>query len=239
MNVSDRPVHPLIEKAVLLAALATIPLVMLQARGVTGAWLTALDWTVWAVFAGALGHGIRTSPDWKRYLQRHPIDVAVVVLSLPLLPSVLALSRLVQLAKLLRLGLVVSRAVPALRATLGRREVLYVAALAVLLVFTAAGALAVLEPEAVGGSFGASLWWAVVTITTVGYGDIAPTGTAARMVAAVLMIAGLGLLSTLSASIAAFFVGQQQREAAPEPDARVLEALARLEARVEELSRRL
>jgi hypothetical protein len=59
------------------------------------------------------------------------------------------------------------------------------------------------------------------------------------MVAAVLMIAGLGLLSTLSASIAAFFVGQQQREAAPEPDARVLEALARLEARVEELSRRL
>ena len=66
--------------------------------------------------------------------------------------------------------------------------------------------LTALEPETVDQSLMGGIWWAVVTVTTVGYGDIAPATAGGRLVAVVLMLSGLGLLSTLSASISAYFV---------------------------------
>lgn len=54
-------------------------------------------------------------------------------------------------------------------------------------------------------SFGDSLWWAVVTVTTVGYGDLVPHTLAGRLTAFVLMIIGVGLLGTVAATLAAMF----------------------------------
>ena len=51
-----------------------------------------------------------------------------------------------------------------------------------------------------------SIWWAYVTITTVGYGDKFPVTTEGRIIAAVLMTAGVGLFGTFTAFIASWFV---------------------------------
>lgn len=112
--------------------------------------------------------------------------------------------------RVLRVLLVAARVVPALRATLGRSELLYVGSLTTVLGLFAAGALMVLEPDTVGGSFLTALWWAAVTMTTVGYGDVSPVTPAGRFAAVVIMAAGLGVIATLSASIAAYFVDQGQ-----------------------------
>lgn len=75
------------------------------------------------------------------------------------------------------------------------------------------GALAVTEaergaPGATIDGFGDGLWWSVVTITTVGYGDQAPVTPTGRLVAVALMTGGIALLGTVSGMLASWMVDQ-------------------------------
>ena len=79
-------------------------------------------------------------------------------------------------------------------------------------------------------TIGLALWWAVMTVTTVGYGDIVPTTTAGRIVAAALMVTGFASLSLLTGFVASLLV--HRRAAA---DAEV--GLTRIEQRLEEIER--
>ena len=58
------------------------------------------------------------------------------------------------------------------------------------------------------------MWWALQTVTTVGYGDVTPSATSGRVVAAFVMLEGLALLSILTAAITSIFVERAQRERA-------------------------
>jgi voltage-gated potassium channel len=63
-------------------------------------------------------------------------------------------------------------------------------------------------PGATITTFRYALWWAVVTTTTVGYGDYTPVTFAGRIIATAVMIVGVGLIGTVSATVAAWFVGR-------------------------------
>jgi voltage-gated potassium channel len=66
-------------------------------------------------------------------------------------------------------------------------------------------------------SFGTSVWWAVVTITTVGYGDVYPITTAGRLTGVVLMFSGLALFGVLAGTLATFFgFGEKEADTADE-----------------------
>jgi voltage-gated potassium channel len=86
-------------------------------------------------------------------------------------------------------------------------------------------------------SFGLALWWAVSTVTTVGYGDVVPVEPVGRAVAAALMVVGFSSLSLLSGIIASALIARRARSASPERDP--LEALERVERRLDELERLL
>ncbi|MBH60404.1 MAG: hypothetical protein CL907_04490 [Dehalococcoidia bacterium] len=60
------------------------------------------------------------------------------------------------------------------------------------------------------GSFPDALWWAVVTITTVGYGNQEPVTFFGRIVAVILMITGVGFFGAIAANLAAFFVKKDE-----------------------------
>ena len=55
------------------------------------------------------------------------------------------------------------------------------------------------------------LWWALVTLTTVGYGDVASVTTGARITGVLLMLTGIGALAFITANIAAFFVDSDSK----------------------------
>ena len=77
------------------------------------------------------------------------------------------------------------------------------------------------------------MWWATQTVTTVGYGDIVPEGTAGQVIAAVLMIGGLSLFAVITGVITSMFVtAAQARRGAQDP---VIGRLEHLTAEVEAL----
>src|SRR3954451_1218947 len=79
------------------------------------------------------------------------------------------------------------------------------------------------------------LWWAVQTVTTVGYGDIVPHHTSGRLIGALLMLSGIGFLTVVTAVItAAFLETVRQRVGDPEQEA-VLAQLDNLGERLEAL----
>jgi voltage-gated potassium channel len=62
------------------------------------------------------------------------------------------------------------------------------------------------------------MWWAIETVTTVGYGDIIPDGTAGKVIAGFLMLGGLSLLAVVTAAVTSGFVSRTQRGGASEDD---------------------
>jgi voltage-gated potassium channel Kch len=78
---------------------------------------------------------------------------------------------------------------------------------------------------------GDGIWWAIVTATTVGYGDISPVTTEGRIIAVVLMLLGIGVIGAFTATVASFFVSQDEGS-----EIRALEArLDRLEGKIDRL----
>ena len=59
---------------------------------------------------------------------------------------------------------------------------------------------------------GDALWWAFVTVTTVGYGDLSPASNAGRIIASVLMLVGIGLIGSLTSSITSFFLREDREK---------------------------
>jgi voltage-gated potassium channel len=79
----------------------------------------------------------------------------------------------------------------------------------VVIVMTSGYLIALFEP---GVSFASGLWWSIVTLTTVGYGDISPSTLEGRILAIVIMFFGIGLLGILSASLASMLITMRIRE---------------------------
>ena len=61
-------------------------------------------------------------------------------------------------------------------------------------------------------NFGDGIWWAVTTVTTVGYGDRFPVSSEGRLLAVLLMIAGISLVGVITASVASWFVRMSHDE---------------------------
>jgi voltage-gated potassium channel len=206
-----RPVW-LLHGAVIVAAVVSVPLTVAQLEGEHAVWLSAADWVVWSVFLLDFAVGLLTASPRVAYLRRSWLGAALVLLTFPAVPDLLhgfGIARLTRLFRLLRLLAITQRAVRAAGSVLGRRGLLYVSAVTTLIVITGAGALTVLEPDTVKGDYWTGLWWAVVTSTTVGYGDVSPATLPGRVVAFVIMLTGIGMVSTLAASVTAYFVAQE------------------------------
>jgi voltage-gated potassium channel len=173
-------------------------------------WLEAVMWATWGIFAVDYVANLWLAEDRSGWFVRNLHELLIV--ALPFFRP-LRLLRLVTLLSVLH---------RTLGDTLRGRVVTYVAGSAAMLVFV--GALAVLDveqsaPDAKIVTFGDALWWAMTTITTVGYGDMFPVTPIGRMVAAALMMSGIAVLGVVTASIASWLVQRVEDTAEAVSDA--------------------
>ena len=85
-------------------------------------------------------------------------------------------------------------------------------------------------------SIGPGLWWAVQTVTTVGYGDDVPTSFAGQLVAVLVMLLGVAFLTVVTASITSSFVERSRRARGPsESETAIAEQLRQLDLRLERI----
>jgi voltage-gated potassium channel Kch len=120
--------------------------------------------------------------------------------------------RLLRLLNLARAGVVLANALKRAREILIHRGLHFVllAVLGVVLVCSAAELGFEQNARAATiHNFGDALWWATVTVTTVGYGDKYPVSPGGRGVAVVLMLVGIGLIGVLTATVASYFIEEK------------------------------
>lgn len=226
----------------LILAVASLPLIVLplilDLSPTTDSTLFAVDWFIWAAFAIEYLIRLYLAPVKRSFMRANIVDLLVVVL--PFLRP-LRVARSARFLRVLRLGratIVVARFVDALRDVLDRHRFNYT--LLVACIVTLGGALIVLELER--GTADANiltlpdaLWWAITTVTTVGYGDRFPTTAGGRAVGAVLMVLGVALFGFIAAAVSALFV---RKDVAREVDPQLEELAERLD-RIELLLGRL
>jgi voltage-gated potassium channel Kch len=113
------------------------------------------------------------------------------------------------------------------------RAVRTIVAVALLLVAVSGLLERLVEPETFT-SIGLAYWWAAMTVTTVGYGDIVPHSDAGRIIAVALMLVGFSLIPLLASAIVSVLVTKRtvgEREEAERTLGRIEERLARIERR--------
>jgi voltage-gated potassium channel len=84
-------------------------------------------------------------------------------------------------------------------------------------------------------SLGGGLWWAIQTVTTVGYGDAVPETTSGRLLAALVMLLGIGFLTVITAAITSTFVAQAGRRREAGSGDPSVEQLTRIDERLERI----
>ncbi|MCT7351907.1 potassium channel family protein [Streptomyces sp. 15-116A] len=198
-----RTQRPLLCLALAFAVAYAVPIVEPDASADVVELCTAVEWVVWGAFA--LDYLVRLWLSEHRvlFVRTHWVDLVAV-----LLPLIQPLRLLRVVSTLLLVG---QRA----RLASQIRLTTYVAGSVVgLLMF---GSLAVLSverdsPDGNIRNLGDAVWWSFTTMTTVGYGDHAPTTGLGRVLAVGLMLSGIALLGVVTANIAAWFIARFEKD---------------------------
>jgi voltage-gated potassium channel len=231
-----------LEWPVALLAFLVIPALVLEERAVRPSARTVgvvLNWLVW--FAFCVEFAIRWAADRKlSFLKRAWFDLLLILISPPFgVPAALQGTRSLRLLRLVRLIRAFGVAGIGLRVAqrhFGQRRFHYVVLLAFATVVFGAMGIYVFEAGVNPSihTFGDALWWGMVTVTTVGYGDVSPVTLEGRLIAVLLMLIGIGVIGVFTATVASFFLEAQQDQTAD-----VAARLALVEAKLDVVLRHL
>jgi voltage-gated potassium channel len=232
----------IVEWPMSILALAIVPALIVESRAESPAAVTAavtVNWIIWIAFCAEYLVKLLLASNRRAFVQTAWIDLVIIVLSPPFLvpdafqhARALWIIRMVHPLRLVRALAVGSMGLRLLRRLLRHRQFERVLIVALGVVgFGAAGIYFVedgVNPNI--SSVGDAVWLAVVTATTVGYGDVSPVTPTGRVIAVVLMVTGIGVIGVFTGTVANFFF-----ERSPADTAALEARLERLEHKVDRL----
>lgn len=190
--------------AAVLFLIAYATQILARPDGVVEAMAEGVLWVTWAIFAVDYIVRLVLAERRGRWFIRHLLDLAIVVL--PML-------RPLRLMRFLTIIAIIQRGAGNM---LRGKVVVYTVGATILTIILAG--LAVLDAEQGTSSsiqtYGDAIWWAFVTITTVGYGDFFPITITGRIVAVGLMVGGIALIGVVTATLASWIVEKVAGETA-------------------------
>ena len=190
--------------AVILFCLISIALAIEDLRrGLTPAERWA-DRIIYGLFAADYLIRLFLAEDRRDFAKKNIFDL-IALIPFSALFRAFRLARFARVLRLLRLAAVFGRGLAKVRSFLNVNGFKYVLSLTGLAILVSAFAMTYVE----GIRFGDALWWAFVTATTVGYGDLSPATGTGRVIAAILMVVGIGLIGSLTSSITSFFLNKR------------------------------
>ncbi len=172
-----------------------------------------LNWGIWMVFLVEYVVLFYFSKNKIEFIKSHKIELIIIIFSFPIVPEGLESSGFLRFARLprllnglrfFRLAALLNRFASTVKSIFnskGLRFIVY-ATIGIVLFF---GFLFYISEPAVQ-TYSDGLWWALVTITTVGYGDITPLTNLGRIIASALMIMGIGFIATITAAVSSYFI---------------------------------
>ena len=166
-----------------------------------------LLWVLFVVETGLLSIMVHHK---AYYLRSNWLNLVVIVMGLPMLLGYdiyFGALRLLRLIVLLSLLLHVGSR---LRTLLSRNQLGTTLLACVIVIFMAGTMMAAIDPAI--ETAGDGIWWAWVTVTTVGYGDLVPSSMAGKIFASLVILLGLALFSLLTGAFAALFIEKQEEE---------------------------
>ncbi|WP_255249826.1 potassium channel family protein [Bacillus sp. FJAT-45066] len=184
-----------------------------------------VDKVIWLIFVLDVSYRFFTSKNKIQYLKKNPLDIIAII---PL-DSIFRLARLARLVRLARTLVIFKHYTGHLNGILKTNSLDKVLIILVLVIFTTSIPIRYLEPSIT--TYTDAVWWAIVTATTVGYGDISPETIVGRLIAVFLMVFGIGLLGLVTSSVATYFLKNTEKE----EDTTIIYLKSQLD-RIEELS---
>lgn len=231
-NPKARLCSQILEWPMLAATLWIISLWYLSTRDSSYQFTYFHDAILWGLFIVETTALSILVDDTRRYLKGNWINILIIVLGLPILwgvgPYVLALRAL----RLLTLFSLLWHVGSSVRNLLSQNSLGPTLCGAAIVIVMAGFMMAAIDPGIDSASEG--IYWAWVTVTTVGYGDVVPTSNMGRFFAGVLMFIGIGLFAMLTASFAALFISRSEKEEHDRLD-KTLERVEKLETQIEHL----
>lgn len=200
---------PMMAVSVLWLPVLLLPMVMSLSSGMQETF-SVVDYTVWALFTLEYIIKLYLADDRRAFVHHNLLDLVVILV--PFLRPFRAL-RLLRLLRLVRVGVVVAEILRRARSILTHKGLHFILLAVLMIVLVGAAIEVAAENQATGSNihtYGQALWWAIVTITTVGYGDHFPVTALGQGVAVILMLAGIGLVGVLTATVASYFVEEKQ-----------------------------
>lgn len=209
-------IQALLEWPLAFLALLVIPVLVIEDRATSPEirqLAAVLNWIIWLAFTGDFILRWAGDPRW-RFLREGWFDLALIALTPPFVPESFQSFRTFRVLRLVRAGAMAGIGLRSARRAFGAHQFHLVALFAAATVLLGATGVFVFEAGVNQNiqTFGDAVWWAIVTATTVGYGDVSPTTAEGRIIAVLLMLVGIGVIGIFTATVAAYFFTQEREE---------------------------
>ena len=201
------------DTTIILLALISVILVLLgfaEMIDLDSPPYSIIDLLLWFVFVVDYGWRFFSSKaKWSFILENIfdllailPLNAIFTVLRLGRIFRLARLTKLLKLTRLLRIVGLTGKLEKKVSKLLRTNGLIYILYVNIFIVLVGSSILSVVEEK----SFSGSLWWALVTVTTVGYGDIVPVSLFGKWIAVLLMLVGISTIGMLTSTLTNFFV---------------------------------